>query len=41
MKPSKAFSLEKRRKNVSKKVLRHFSLIQRLYAVKITAKDMR
>jgi len=36
--------LEKRRKKVSKKVLRHFSLIsrlQRLYAVEITAKDMR
>jgi len=43
-KPSKTSSLEKRREKVSKKVLRHFSLIprlQRLYAVEITTKDMR
>jgi len=36
--------LEKRRKKVSKKVLRYFLLIsrlQRLYAVEITANDMR
>jgi len=36
--------LEKRKKKVSKRVLGHVSLIlrlQRLYAVEITAKDMR
>ena len=43
-KPSKASSLEKKEKKVSKKVLRYFPLIprlQRFYAVESTAKDMR